>query len=292
MVILKTTLAIAVIATAACYSWDPNGQPCRQEGSGAALSFACDSGYSCLRKDGVAKTACVRDASRKRGEECSADQMCVGGLNCVDGLCREACGANYFSSSTCRTNEWCKPYANEATGFCSPSECLNTTCPTGRICATLKDNVGACLVECTPSFNDGQYSDNCGSTSGENYCQAVGSSGDRRLVCLDTDKAGQAVGTFCNAIDNPCAADQSFQDGGGQTHKFGLTCVTGTCRELCDPTLPNPQTNTTDCPGSIASGAQYCCSQLGATNGGGQTIQWGVCIPTAAECNTAHYPDG
>ncbi len=284
--------SLAVALSAACYSWDPNGQPCRQQGSGAALTFACDGGYSCLKKDGVAKTQCVRDASRKRGEECSADQMCTGGLNCVEGLCREGCGASYFTSNNCRPDEWCKPYANEAQGFCSPSECLNSTCPTGRICASLADNVGACLIECTPSFNDGQYADNCGSTSGENYCEAVGTAAERRLVCLDTNKQGQAVGTFCNAIDNPCAADQEFTDADDQVHKFGLTCVSGICRELCDATIPDPSTNQLDCPGSVASGAQFCCSQLGADDGNGNTIEWGICIPASEECATDHYPDG
>ncbi|HSI04263.1 MAG: hypothetical protein ACAI38_22625 [Myxococcota bacterium] len=278
----RLALAVALATAAACsltYDWDPDGQPCRQSGAGATASFECDEGFSCYQRAGVAVTECVRDGSRRRGEGCSLDSMCEEPLQCVDGACRESCGANYFSPTACRGDEFCKPFPNETIGFCTRSECLNETCPTGNICAEIKDGAGACLIECTPSFTDQSYSDNCGSTGGENYCQAVGRGAQRRLVCLDTSRNGQPIGTFCNVIDQPCAANQTYTDGAGQVRVFGLTCATSQCVELCDPTLPNPGSNTTDCGASTARGATYCCEQIGARDAGGNPTRWGICIP-------------
>lgn len=274
----RLALGIGVCTAVACslaYDWDPNGQPCRQEGTG----FACDDGYSCYQKPNSTSTECVLDGSRRRGEACSLDAMCGESNQCVDGACREACGRSYLSPQACRGDEFCKPYPNKTTGFCTKSECSGETCPIGRICAQLKDAAGACLVECTPRFTDQSYSDNCGSTTGQNYCQAVGTGAQRRLVCLDTTPAGQTIGLPCNIIDQPCAADQSYVDGGGQTRKFGLTCVNQQCIELCDPTVPSPGTNNNDCGASVARAATYCCAQTGAKDSSGVATQWGICIP-------------
>ena len=85
----RLVVAAAVCALVACsltYDWDPNGQPCRQEGS----SFVCDDGYSCYQRPGSTTSECVLDGSRRRGEPCSLDAMCGEGNQCVDGACREA----------------------------------------------------------------------------------------------------------------------------------------------------------------------------------------------------------
>lgn len=286
----RLAVVAGLLTTIACsltYDWDQDGLPCRVSGSGAAASYACNDGFSCYQRAGVAGTECVRDNSRRRGEECSADEMCEEGLQCVEGACREGCGASYFSGTQCRPDEFCKPYPGEATGFCTSSECLSSTCRTGTVCTQIKADAGACLVECTPRFTDLSYSDNCGSTSGENFCQAIGSQAQRRLVCLDTARTGQPVGTFCNPIDQPCAGGQSYLDSNNQTRTFGLTCLFSQCVELCDPTAPNPSTNESDCGASVARGATYCCEQRGAPDASGQAIRWGICMPfsNSSQCN-------
>lgn len=278
----KRSIALAVllgvIACSLTHDWDPNGQPCREEGSGSSLTYTCDEGFNCYRREGVSGTQCVRDGSRRRGEECSLTEMCESGYSCIDGACREACGASYYSPTACRGDEFCKPYDGESVGYCTRGECLSQTCPTGRICVHLKDAAGACLIECTPRFTNGEYSDNCGSTSGDHYCQALGSSGNRRLVCLDTTRNAQAVGVWCNVIDSPCASNQTYTDGEGNEIQFGLTCVNGKCVEFCDSTVADPASNEDDCGGSTAREAFYCCKQVGADDGAGEPTQWGVCL--------------
>ncbi|MBC7794891.1 MAG: hypothetical protein H7Z43_14395 [Clostridia bacterium] len=280
MALLKYFVALAATVVAACslaYDWDADGQPCRTLGAGASASYVCNSGFSCFRKDGVATTSCVRDNSRRRGDECTEDAMCDNGLSCAGGACRESCGASYYSPSQCRGDEFCKPYTGQAEGFCTQSECSNEQCPSGRICAEIKGNVGACLVECTPTFLDKSYSDNCGSTTGQQYCQQVGRGDTRRLVCLDTDNRGQTIGTPCNSIDNPCAAGLSYTDSDGQTYDYGLSCINSSCREFCDPNAASLSTNTTDCGAGTARGYTYCCPQVGAPDRDGSVTTWGIC---------------
>ena len=284
MALLKYALAASVLAVTACslaYDWDEDGQPCRSDGS-------CNDGFSCFRRDGVATTECVRDGSRRRGEECTEDAMCDVNLACAGGACRQDCGASYFSPTACRGDEFCKPYPGLPRGYCTQTECTGEQCPSGRICANIKDNVGACLVECNPSFNNETYSDNCGSTSSDQYCQAVGTGPSRRLVCLDTDDRGQRVGLPCNSIDNPCAAGLSYTDTNGNVHRYGLTCVRSVCVELCDPTAPNLSTNTTDCGASASNNATFCCVQRGALDSEGISTEWGYClnIGTGASCDS------
>jgi hypothetical protein len=278
----RLALVAGLVTAVACsrtYDWEPDGQPCRQTGTGATASFACDEGYSCYQRPGVTGSECVRDGSRRRGDDCSLTSMCEEGLQCVEGQCREGCGANYFSPTSCRGDEFCKPFPGQTVGYCERSECLAQNCPVGRVCAQIKDGAGACLIECTPTFTDQSYSDNCGSTNGEKYCQAVGRASQRRLVCLDTVSGGQSVGTFCNVIDRPCPGNKTIVDDAGQTRSFGLTCVNGQCFELCDADTVDPANNTTDCPASMARGATYCCRQEGAPDASGEATAWGVCIP-------------
>lgn len=288
MALLRYVLAVACVGVAGCsiaYDWDADGQPCRVEGAGTQTVYACDEGFSCFRKDGQTTTSCVRDGSRRRGDECNEDEQCNPGLACAGGACRLECGASYYlpSAGGCRGDEFCKPYPGKAVGYCTLSECSSNTCPSGRVCAQIKDGVGACLVECTPSFLDGSYSDNCGSTTGQQFCQQIGRGTTRRLVCLDTDN-GQPINTPCNIIDNPCAADQEYTDAQGQVHRYGLSCINSSCREFCDP---NPPTGSnTNCGAGAGRGYTYCCRQVGAADSEGNAQEWGICTNlTSSTCS-------
>ncbi len=209
-----------------------------------------------------------------RGFACSVTAPCDDGegLACIEGVCLETCGANYYSASACRDDEVCSPVGRE-TGYCKRSECTvaENNCGIDRECLQIKDEAGTCITPCTATFVDGNYEDDC---AGEAFCQALGREGQRRLACLPSEPAGQPIGTFCNVIDQPCATNQSYIDSGGDIRTFGLTCAGSQCVELCDASLPSPANNQDDCGASVGRGATYCCGQEGAA---GDT--WGVCIP-------------
>lgn len=215
-----------------------------------------------------------------RNKACAVTTDCREGLTCVEGLCRESCGASYFSATACLGNEYCAPFANEATGFCAASDCdISSDCDDGQVCSHLKSLASTCATPCSVSFDDGSYSDDCPANS---FCQAIGQGPQRRLVCMPATVAGQPVGTFCNPVDNPCATSQSYLDQDGNMISFGLTCLFSECVELCAAGSANPGADANDCGASVARGATYCCTQTGADG-----TSWGLCMPFTSDvqCN-------
>lgn len=113
MALLRYVLAVACVGVAGCsiaYDWDADGQPCRVEGAGTQTVYACDEGFSCFRKDGQTTTSCVRDGSRRRGDECNEDEQCNPGLHAQVAraassaarriICRRQAGAVATSSAS------------------------------------------------------------------------------------------------------------------------------------------------------------------------------------------------
>lgn len=250
--IIRAALVFAVAGAAACsltYDWDPDELPCRPGG-------LCDEGFTCLGAL-TSEPICVRDGSRSKDTTCDNDKQCEEPLDCVDFVCRKACGNKFYSTTECESTEFCKPFAAQASGYCVPSQCgPSRECPqsAGTTCVSIKLAAYACLNGCEIVWQQsGDYADNCGGTpADEQYCQAVGRPQYEEFVCLDVGPAGQPLGADCSLITQPCEP--------------GLTCYEGRCAEFCNPEAV---------PGSPGfcplSGYTLCCEKQAGTT------TYGIC---------------
>ena len=205
----------------------------------------CDPGYSCL-----AGEVCVADYSLQPNAICYDSKQCEAPYICPPQLfrCVKPCSQFYAQDASCASGQYCALYGAEgatASGTAPVGGCADSancvpgteTCSVansvGNICIGVNSSVQACVPECTLSFVNNSYSDNCGS----DYCTPVGSLGEQGLTCVPTS-TNHGVGAACNATSNPCAGSNS-----------GLGCINGFCRTWC-PTN-NPVASTALCGSGV-----------------------------------------
>ncbi|OGR10326.1 MAG: hypothetical protein A2341_24035 [Deltaproteobacteria bacterium RIFOXYB12_FULL_58_9] len=132
---------------------------------------------------------------------CDERQRCAVGYSCVDDVC--------------------------VSDQSIPHECdIDDDCDTTEVCVTLLNHAKVCRPTCHYGVQDGVYYDDCASTvDALKYCQALGPSTNRRLVCLDNEEGvAQNEGDPCHPLENPCAQSLTcYAD--GKCHAF---CIGGT----------------------------------------------------------------
>ena len=155
-------------------------------------------------------------------------------------FCTTSC-SSYYTSDECTQGHFCQPTnSEEASGVCVPGAGCegDEDCGAGNSCVTLNSHTSVCLPGCEITWNGTGaeiYSDNCGSTlSDPRYCQALGATGEEKLVCLESAGA-QGIGATCRVGTQPC--------------RTGSICVNNFCRSFC-----NPELSQLACDGGI------CCS--------------------------------
>ena len=217
---------LLIVGCSVGLDWDPDGLPCSESGT-------CEVGYSCFLPPGDYPSSdlselrrCVEDASIERGNSCTNDVQCAGGLSCFEYQCTSECQGDYYTRSDCLPEEFCLPlFQTNRKGACiRGSGCVeDADCGADSICVTIDDSASTCLSQCEISWaDDGSYVDNCGSTiTSKLTCQPVGPQSVARLACLRSG-VGQAVGTQC--------------DLGPQSCDSGAFCLSSTnsCKEYCD----------------------------------------------------------
>jgi hypothetical protein len=270
------SLAMAMATLCGCslvLDWAPDGLPCDTEKK-------CADGFSCL------VNRCVAEGSLAVGDTCSASAQCEDYPTNICGsnpfTCRKRCQDNYLSNTAgiCLTGEYCRPEAERDkpttwTGTCVASECTGndqcrdrTPASNSKACVAVSPSANSCLQTCSVAVSGGVYSDTCGSSNNQVYCQPVGPKASQSLVCLsrlDNNVTGLPnTGDPCRLVDTPC--------------RPGAACTgdSGTfCRIYCDVGANDLSNGNAYCPqpGS-PSPAPYCCA---VTNGAGAL--YAVCMP-------------
>lgn len=283
-------------------TWDENLNPCDAD-------FACFNGFSCLVDE------CVADGSRGEGETCDESRQCDQENNLIctpsgaaDGIrftCRKSCTTYFTTSSTCGSDNYCRPVINRKgqacnidndcprgecvevpgepapnnrfcqffEGVCVPTDdCVADTfngCAAGEICVELSSTANACLVHCEIVWVTSSYADTCGSSDAEpKYCQPVGAEGSVQLVCLDTrQNSAQLASSSCDPVDEPCAE--------------GLACLGGICYRHCDA-RPGADAGDQWCGGNDIGRwtihPDICCGHSTDNLNGGLPDSYGLCI--------------
>ena len=241
-------LVAVILSSASCtlmLDWEPEGLPCSDE-------WACSDGYSCRVNE------CVALASVVKNDTCTEDDQCLTGYICSPEpprICTTSC-QSYMSGDACDAEEYCMPVSDLGTGgICIPGDgcAVDNSCQGIETCVELNDSTSVCLSDCEVTWEGADYTDNCGSTTGEPYfCQAVGGRDKEQMVCLASNAQAQDDGSNCNNGSQPC------ENGSG--------CVNDFCRSYCNLAL-NTSTSNGSNPGCDNDNGELCCALRGVWSG-------------------------